>query len=88
MNTAPEYIHRNPHLLVSLLYLDFDLYEPTKFALQLFVDRMCSGSIVVFDELNCQNFPGETLAFLEFSKDKGLTLHRSHLDPWISWTVL
>jgi hypothetical protein len=31
--TIPEYVEKNPHLLISLLYLDFDLFEPTKVAL-------------------------------------------------------
>lgn len=35
--TAPEYIKSNPHIVVSLLYLDLDLYEPTKVALTTFV---------------------------------------------------
>ncbi len=26
--TIPEYVRQNPHLVVSLLYLDFDLFEP------------------------------------------------------------
>src|SRR3954452_15539415 len=35
LETGPRYLEQNPHLLVSLLYLDFDLYEPTKKALEL-----------------------------------------------------
>ena len=38
--TGPRYVADNPHLLVSLLYLDFDLYEPTKAALEVFLPRM------------------------------------------------
>src|SRR3954454_196264 len=59
LETGPDYLQRNPHLLVSLLYLDFDLYEPTRAALELLLPRMGRGSIVAFDELNCQSFPGE-----------------------------
>ena len=88
MKTAPEYIATNPHLLISLLYLDFDLYEPTQHALQLFTQRMCAGSIIAFDELNCCNFPGETLAFLEFAQNNSMKLQRSTIDPWISWIIL
>ncbi len=32
--TIPEYIKNNPHLTISLLFIDFDLYEPTKTALE------------------------------------------------------
>src|SRR5262249_32027229 len=28
--TIPRFVEDNPHLVVSLLFLDFDLYEPTK----------------------------------------------------------
>ena len=28
--TIPKYIKDNPHLIVSFLYLDFDIYSPTK----------------------------------------------------------
>lgn len=34
-------------------------------ALRLFVPRMCAGSIIAFEELNCSNFPGESIAYLE-----------------------
>src|SRR5690606_11639107 len=32
--TIPQFVADNPHLVVSLLFLDFDLYEPTKIALE------------------------------------------------------
>lgn len=38
--TAEEYIKVNPHFVVSLLYLDVDLYEPTKKALEIFMPRI------------------------------------------------
>lgn len=88
METGAEYLNNNPHTLISLLYLDFDLYEPTMEALKHFVPRMCSGSVIAFDELNCANFPGETLAYLESLRNKGLKLERSPIDPWISWVTL
>jgi hypothetical protein len=51
-NTAKKYLESNPHLVVSLLYLDVDLYQPTKTLLETFFPRMPKGAIVVFDELN------------------------------------
>ena len=86
--TGKNYIKNNPHLIVSLLYLDFDLYEPTLEALKIFSPRMCKGSIIVFDELNCSNFPGETKAYLEFIQKNNLCLTRSSIDPWISWVQI
>ena len=86
--TGPEYLAANPHLLVSLLYLDFDLYEPTKAALELFVPRMGRGSLVVFDELNCEGFPGETQAMLEQLDIRRHAIRRFPTDPWISYIEL
>jgi hypothetical protein len=63
--TARAFLKDNPHVLVSLLYLDFDLYEPTKTALELFLPRMSAGAVIAFDEINHPLWPGETLALLE-----------------------
>jgi hypothetical protein len=63
--TLPIFLKENGHLLVSLLYLDMDIYEPTKVALKLLLPRMNKGSIIAFDELNYKSFPGETIAMLE-----------------------
>ena len=38
--TIPKFIEDKPHLVVSLLFLDFDLYQPTKTALKYFYPRM------------------------------------------------
>ena len=65
IETIPKFIQENPHILVSLLYLDFDLYEPTKVALENFLPRMPKGGILAFDELDNPLWPGETLAMLE-----------------------
>ena len=88
LKTGQEYLKKNRHVLVSLLYLDFDLYEPTKKALDIFLPRMCKGSVICFDQLNCPNFPGETTAMLESLNLKKHKLNRSSIDPWISWVVL
>lgn len=64
--TLPEYLDRNPHTLVSLLYLDMDVYEPTLFALRHLYDRVPRGGIVAFDEVNNERWPGETKALMEF----------------------
>ncbi len=83
--TIPQYVSEHPHLLVSLLYLDFDLYSPTKTALEAFWPLMPKGAIVAFDELNCQEFPGETRAFLEFVGSRSVALRRLPIDPYISY---
>ncbi|MGH8476746.1 MAG: TylF/MycF/NovP-related O-methyltransferase [Methylococcales bacterium] len=83
--TAPKYIVEHPHLVVSLLYLDVDLYEPTLHSLKTFVPRMPKGAIIAFDELNSRDFPGETQAALEFFGMQNLRLHRFPFEPLISY---
>ena len=86
--TAAAYVAANPHLVVSLLYLDVDLYEPTLAALRAFMPRMGKGSVIGFDELNAQTFPGETLAAEEALGLRNLKLERFPFDPYISYCVL
>lgn len=63
--TLPKFLDENKHIIVSLLYLDLDIYEPTKTSLKYLLPKMAKGSIVAFDELNWKSFPGETIAVLE-----------------------
>ena len=83
--TASKFIEDNPHLMVSLLFLDLDLYEPTKVALQTFVPRMPKGAIIAFDELDNPIFPGETCAALEFLKERNIEIKRLEFDPYIGF---
>ncbi len=87
LETGPAYVAANPHLLVSLLYLDFDLYEPTRRALELFLPLMPAGAIVAFDEVHSADFPGETTAMAEALDVPRLTLQRLPTTS-ICWAVL
>lgn len=86
--TAPQYLEQNPHMVVALLYLDVDLYEPTAAALRTFVPRMPRGAIIVFDELNARMFPGETRAVDEVLGIRNLKIERFPFDSYISYCVL
>jgi hypothetical protein len=86
--TAPAYLANNPHLVVSLLYLDLDIYEPTKKALEVFLPRMPKGAIIVFDELNAKIFPGETMAVVEQVGLRNLRIERFPFDSYVSFAVL
>ena len=86
--TIPQFVTDNPHVVVSLLFMDFDLYEPTKAALQSFVPRMPKGAILAFDELDNPLWPGETVAMLEHFCTAKLRLERLEFDPYISYAVL
>lgn len=86
--TIPNFIENNRYCLISLLYLDFDLYEPTKIALENFLPRMSKGSIIAFDELNNKDWPGETLALLESVNINKFEIKRFSFEPNISYLIL
>jgi hypothetical protein len=86
--TAPQYLDKNQHTVVSLLYLDLDLFEPTKVMLDTFLERIPRGGVIAFDELNAGIFPGETLAVLDSVGISSLQLRRFPFDPYVSYAVL
>lgn len=83
--TIPAFLRESPHVLVSLLFLDFDLYEPTKVALECFLPRMPKGAIVAFDELDNPLWPGETTAMLEVLERYKLRIRRFPFDPYVGF---
>lgn len=85
--SAGEYVKNHPHLIVSLLYLDLDLYEPTKAALEAFLPLIPKGGVIVFDELNAEIFPGETRAVDEILGLKNIKIERFHFDSYISYYI-
>ena len=78
-DTAPQFLRDNPHTVISLLWLDFDTYEPTLVALKNFIPRMPKGAIIAFDELNHEVWPGETIAVIEACGLNNLKIERL---PW------
>jgi len=87
VETVPAFLEANPHLVVSLLFLDLDLYEPTQVALRHFLPRMPRGALLAFDELDNPMWPGETLALLEELGFR-IRLRRLEWDPYIAYAVL
>ena len=83
-----EYLKRQPETIVALAYFDFDIYMPTKKCLEAILPRVTKGSIIAFDELNCPEFPGETLAVMEVLGLSKYALKRSVLNPLISYIVV
>jgi hypothetical protein len=83
--TIPAFIADHPHVVVSLLFLDFDLYEPTRVALENFVPRMPRGAILAFDELDNPLWPGETKAVIDTLGMGKLKLERVEFDPYIAF---
>lgn len=88
IETIPEFMAKHSHLIVSLLFLDLDLYEPTKVALEHFLPHMPRGAVVAFDELDNPMWPGETAALFENVGIRQLELRRMEWDPYIAFAIL
>lgn len=88
VQTIPDFVAAHPHLVVALLFLDFDLYEPTAVALRHFLPRMPRGAVLAFDELDDQEWPGESQAVLEEVGFRRLRLRRVPFDATVGFAVL
>ena len=86
--TIPKYIENNPHLLISLLHLDFDIYAPSVAALEYFYPRMSKGAVIAFDGLDNKDGPGETTALLETVGIKNYTLRRNVFDSFLTYLII
>ena len=87
--TIPKYIKDNQHLIISLLFMDFDLYKPTQTALEYFLPRIPKGGIIAFDEINNPAWPGETMALIEkFTSLNNLNIRKFYFDPNIAYIIL
>jgi hypothetical protein len=86
--TARRYLEDHPSTVVSLLYLDLDLFEPTKAAIELFVPRMPRGALIAFDQLNSELWPGETLAVLQSVGIRNLRIERPPFETARCFAVL
>jgi hypothetical protein len=86
--TIYEYLEKHPETIIAFAYFDFDIYHPTKKCLEAIWDRLTKGSIVAFDELNCPELPGETLAFKEVVGIDRFRIKRSPLNPLCSYITI
>jgi len=79
VETFPAWLEQHPESLVALAYFDMDIYKPTREALQALLPRLTRGSVIGFDELCLQAFPGETVALREVFD---LSRHRLIRSPY------
>jgi hypothetical protein len=85
VQTVPDYFKSHPETIVSLAVFDFDIYLPTKIALQNIIPYLCKGSILVFDELCDDILPGETIALRETLGLNNLKIQRLPMTSRISY---
>ena len=74
--TLPKYLKDHPATVIGLLHLDLDLYQPTLDVLKIVKNHMAKGSVIVFDEINHDDYPGETLAVMKELKLNTINLKR------------
>lgn len=86
--TIPKFLEENPYFICSMLYLDFDIYAPTKTAIEYFLPRMPKGAVIAFDEVHNPNWPGGTKALLETIGLSQLELKCFPFDPHVAYAVL
>ncbi len=74
LNTLPNYLKKNKKLKISLLHLDLDIFEPTKFVLETLYEKISKRGIILFDDYT--HIKGATLAVDDFLKKKRLKIQK------------
>lgn len=86
--TLPAYLEAHPETLISLAVLDLDIYKPTRDVLKAIRPHLFRGSVLVFDELCDDIFPGETVAVREVLGFERLRVERLPMTSRMSYVVL
>ncbi|KHT01968.1 hypothetical protein AB6D30_07705 [Pectobacterium brasiliense] len=87
-DTFPKWLEDNPEAIISHVHFDMDVYQPTHDMLKLILPRMPKGALLIFDELNCPSFPGETLAVQEVLGIHRLSLRKSQYQPYSAYSII
>ncbi len=81
VETLPVWLKDNPQAFVALAFFDMALYAPTKAALEAILPRLIPNSVLVFDELNHVNYPGETEAVMDTLNLNEFSIKNSKILP-------
>jgi len=85
VQTLPAYLEKYPETIISLAVFDMDIYTPTKAALETIQPYLYKGSILVFDDLVDNVFPGETVALREVMNMRELKIRRMSMTSRLSY---
>lgn len=78
--TLKKYLLREKQTIVAFAFFDMDIYKPTKDCLKLLTNYLTKGSIIAFDELNCDYAKPITNALKEVFDLKTIEIKRiSHI---------
>lgn len=75
-------LDNRPELIISMAIFDMDIYKPTKEVLELILPRTHKGTILVFDQFNSPNYPGETEAAREVLNMNNFYIEQSPFLPF------
>lgn len=84
LETLPKYFEKNPHIRISYLHIDTDVYEPAKIILEHCFDRVVRNGLIVLDDY--PTVLGEVNAIDEFFRDKDYVINKlpiSHIPSYI-----
>lgn len=88
VQTLPRYLSEHPETIIALAYFDLDLYEPTRKCLELIRPHLAKNSIVGFDQLVLDSFPGETQALKDAWGLSGYEIVRDPTSPQQSYLMI
>lgn len=86
--TVPQFVRDNQHLVISLLFVDVDLFDPTKAVIDHLVPRMPKGAVLAFDQLDNPIWPGEATALAATLGINNLELRRFEWDPYVAYAIV
>lgn len=86
--TLRKYLDREKHTIVAFAFFDMDIYKPTKDCLKILTKYLTKGSIIAFDELNCDYAKSITPALKEVFDIKTIEIKRfSHISKISYFTI-
>ena len=78
--TLKKYLSKEKQTIVAFAFFDMDIYKPTKDCLKILNNYVTKGSIIAFDELNCDYAKSVTNALKEVFDLKTIEIKRiSHI---------
>ena len=86
--TIKQYLKDHPETIIALAYFDFDIYKPTKECLEAIKPHLVKGSVLAFDQLCVEDYPGETIALKEVFNINNLRIQRNPLSSIQSFVVM
>lgn len=83
--TFKNWSKNNKGIIISLAILDMDIFKPTFEVLKILKKHLTKGSIIAFDEINHEKFPGETIALMKSFKLEEINLIQSKFLTHAAW---